>query len=92
MPTKSEKTGITFEQAARLMKAAEAIVFVLVGQLTVGLTVLILFLVSFLSSPLRPLVWAQVAAVAVLVIGGIALVTVVVLKYREEIVRLLSRK
>ena len=92
MPTKSEKTGITFEQAARLMKAAEAIVFVLVGQLIVGLTVLILFVVSFVSSPLRPLLWAQVAAVAALIIGGIALVTVIVVKYRKEIVHLFSRK
>ena len=92
MPTKSQKTEITFEQAARLTKAAEAIVFVLVGQLTVGLTVLVLFLVSFVASPLRPLVWAQVAAVAVLIIGGISLVTIVVLKYRKEIARLLSMK
>ena len=76
----------------RFSKAADSILFLMVGQLAVGLAVLILFVVSFVSSPLRPLVWAQIAAVAVLIIGGIALVTVVVIKYRKEIARLLSRK
>lgn len=92
MPTKVEKETITFGQAADLLKATKAIVFLMVGQLAVGLTVLILFVVSFVSSPLRPLVWAQVAAVAVLIIGGAAIVAVVVVKYRKELARLLSRK
>jgi len=92
MPTKVEKETITFGQAADLLKATKAIVFLMVGQLAVGLTVLILFVVSFVSSPLRPLVWAQVAAVAVLIIGGAAIVAVVVVKCRKELARLLSRK
>lgn len=76
----------------RLSKAADSILFLMVGQLAGGLAVLILFVVSFVSSPLRPLVWAQVAAVSLLIIGGIALVTVIVVKYRKEIVQLFSRK
>ena len=92
MAKKVEEKAFTFEQAADFVKAAKAIVFLMVGQLAVGLIVLILFVVSFVSSPLRPLVWAQVAAVAVLIIGGIALVAVVVVKYRNEIVHLFSRK
>ncbi len=76
----------------RLARAAESILFVMVGQLTVGLIVLILFAISFFASPLRPLVWAQLAAAAVLIIGGVALVAVVVVKYRKELLNLLSRK
>jgi len=76
----------------RIRKASESILFLIVGQLAIGLTTLTLFAVSFFASPLRPLVWAQVLALAVLLIGGIALVTVVVINYRREIVRLLSRK
>lgn len=91
MPTKSEKSGITFEQGATIAKAAQAMVYLLVGQLTVGLIFLILFLLSFLLSPLRPLVWAQLAAVAVLILGGVALVAVVVVKYRREIASLFSK-
>ena len=92
MATKVEKKAFTFEQAADFVKAAKAIVFLMAGQLAVGLIVLILFVVSFVSSPLRPLVWAQVAAVAVLIIGGAAIVAVVVVKYRKELLNLLSRK
>ena len=91
MPTKSEKSGITFKQGATIAKAAQAIVYLLVGQITVGLIFLILFLLSFLLSPLRPLVWAQLAAVAVLILGGVALVAVVVVKYRREIASLFGK-
>lgn len=79
-------------EMTRIRKAAESILFLMVGQLAIGLTTLLLFALSFFASPLRPLVWAQVLALAVLLIGGIALVTLVVIKYRKEIARLLSRK
>lgn len=79
-------------EMTRIRKASESILFLMVGQLAIGLTTLMLFALSFFASPLRPLVWAQVLALAVLVIGGIALVAVIFLKYRKEILRLLSRK
>jgi len=76
----------------RVAKAAEGILFLLAGQVSIGLVVLLLFAFSFLASPLRPLVWAQLAAVVVLVIGGVFLVAVIVVRYRKELARFLSRK
>ena len=76
---------------ARMRKAAESVLLILAGQLIVGSVVLILFAISFLASPLRPLVWAQLAAVVVLILGGVALVGVVVVKYRKEIAGLFRR-
>jgi uncharacterized membrane protein YbhN (UPF0104 family) len=75
----------------RLAKATETIVFLVAGQLGVGLAVLILFAISFLASPLRPLVWAQLAAVGILILGGLTLVAVVVWKYHREILSILRR-
>jgi uncharacterized membrane protein YbhN (UPF0104 family) len=87
-PNISEGFG---SDTARIRKAAEAIVFLLAGQLSVGLVVLILFAISFLASPLRPLAWAQLLAFTVLILGGVALLAVVVVKYRREIVGLLRK-
>ena len=75
----------------RIARATETILLLLAGQLAIGMVVLILFAISFLASPLRPLVWAQLAAVAVLILGGVALVGVVVVKYRKEIAGLFRR-
>lgn len=76
----------------RILRASESILFLMAGQLVIGLSVILLFVVSFVASPLRPLVWAQVAAVVVLILGGVALVTVIVVKYRKELAHLISRK
>lgn len=92
MNAKSVSTEKVDSDLAKIRKTAESILLILVGQVSVGLVVLILFAISFLASPLRPLVWAQLAAVAVLILGGVSLVAVVVVKYRKEIVHLLSRK
>ena len=85
------KQAGTQKSQNRLARATETILFLMVGQLMIGLAVLILFATSFLASPLRPLVWAQLAAVVVLILGGVALVGVVVVKYRKEIAGLFSR-
>ena len=85
MVAKSSKQQSVKGGENRLSKAVETILFLMTGQLSIGLLVLVLFAISFLASPLRPLVWAQLAAVAVLVLGGLALVAVVVVKYRREI-------
>lgn len=91
MSGKSEKDDTTGDANLRLVKATETILFLVVGQLAIGMVVLILFAISFLASPLRPLVWAQLAAVVVLILGGVALVGVVVVKYRKEIAGLFRR-
>lgn len=91
MVAKSSKQPRVEGGKNRLSKAVETMLFLITGQLTIGLLVLVLFAISFLASPLRPLVWAQLAAVAVLVFGGLALVAVVVVKYRSEIASLFRR-
>lgn len=91
MVAKSSKQQSVKGGENRLSKAVETILFLMTGQLSIGLLVLVLFAISFLASPLRPLVWAQLAAVAVLVLGGLALVAVVVVKYRSEIASLFRR-
>lgn len=91
MNAKSMATENVSSDMVRMRKAAESVLLILAGQLIVGLVVLILFAVSFLASPLRPLVWAQLAAVAVLIFGGLALVALMVGRYREEIFSNLRR-
>ena len=91
MVAKSSKQQSVKGGENRLSKAVETILFLMTGQLSIGLLVLVLFAISFLASPLRPLVWAQLAAVAVLILGGLALVAVVVVKYRSEIASLFRR-
>lgn len=91
MVAKSSKQQSVEGGENRLPKAVETILFLITGQLSIGLVVLVLFAISFLASPLRPLVWAQLAAVAVLILGGVALVGVVVVKYRREIAALLRK-
>lgn len=91
MVAKSSKQQSVEGGENRLSKAVETILFLITGQLGIGLVVLVLFAISFLASPLRPLVWAQLAAVAVLILGGVALVGVVVVKYRREIAALLRK-
>lgn len=81
----------TNKNQLRLAKATETIAFLVAGQLGVGLVVLILFAISFLASPLRPLVWAQLAAVGVFILGGLTLVAIVIWKYRGEILSILRR-
>lgn len=91
MNAKSMATENVSSDMARMRKAAESVLLILGGQLVVGLVVLILFAISFLASPLRPLVWAQLAAVVVLIFGGLVLVVLVVGRYRGEILRILRR-
>lgn len=76
----------------RLAKAAETILFLLTGQILVVFSVLLLFGISFIASPLRPLVWAQFAAAAVLILGLLVLVSIVVFRYRKEIAGLLRKR
>ncbi len=91
MNAKSMATENVSSDMERMRKAAESILLILGGQLVVGLVVLILFAISFLASPLRPLVWAQLAAVVVLIFGGLVLVVLVVGRYRGEILSILRR-
>jgi uncharacterized protein YneF (UPF0154 family) len=76
----------------RLSKAAETILFLMVGQLAVGAVVGIFFALSFLASPLRPLVWVQLLAGGVLLLGGLFLVTTVVVRYRKELAGFFRQK
>ena len=91
MNAKSVSTENVDSDLAKIRKTAESILLILVGQVSVGLVVLILFAISFLASPLRPLVWAQLAAFAALIIGGVALVAVVAFRYRKEIAGLFRK-
>ena len=69
----------------RLIKGVETIVWLIAGQLAIGLVVGSLFITSFLASPLRPLVYLQIAAAAVLFGGGLILIATVIVRYRSQI-------
>jgi hypothetical protein len=69
----------------RTAKAAEAILLLIVGQLGIGIMSFVLFSVSFIASPLRPLVWAQFAAAAVFILGELLLIVIVVARYKSEL-------
>lgn len=89
------KTGLTKSnetEISKLRKVAESMLLLMVGQLGVSLVVLTLFAISFLASPLRPLVWAQLTAGAVLILGLLGLVSIVVFRYRKEIAGLLRKR
>jgi hypothetical protein len=62
-----------------------SILVLLTGQLAVGLVAISLFSLSFALSPLNPLIWAQVLAFAVIVVGGFTLVGVVFWRHRREL-------
>ncbi len=62
-----------------------SILVLLTGQLAVGLVTISLFSLSFAISPLNPLIWAQVLAFAIIVVGGFTLVGVVFWRHRREL-------
>jgi hypothetical protein len=76
-------------EASHLVRSLGSIVLLLTGQLAIALVALILFSISFLVSPLNPLLWAQLLAFAILIFGGLALVVAVTWRHRDGLVSLL---